>query len=159
MSYEVEVQRVSTSGEVPDAQQFQAWASLVLRHHCRSGALSVRIVDEHEGAQLNEAFRKRRGATNVLSFPFDAAQWTDPPLLGDIVICAQVVNAEARAQRKHAHAHYAHMTVHGVLHLLGFDHVEQQQAALMERIECEHLLALGFANPYDSTLPTEMVDE
>lgn len=109
--------------------------------------LSVRIVDEAESAQLNEHYRGRAYATNVLSFP---AEVTMPGLriLGDLAVCAHVVEREAQAQGKTVHAHWAHMIVHGVLHLLGFDHIEDDEADIMEALERRVLAQLGYDDPY-----------
>jgi probable rRNA maturation factor len=112
--------------------------------------LTIRIVDEAEIAELNSRYRKKNGVTNVLSFPFDAPAQVDIPLLGDIVICAPVVRREASEQSKSVVAHWAHMVVHGTLHLLGFDHDEPGKAHEMEAMETRILADLGFDNPYES---------
>lgn len=148
MSFEVDVQRASTSALLPEEGVLSVWARAVLVRHCEQAALSLRLVDEDEGAALNQTYRKREGATNVLSFPFEAPQLTDPPLLGDVVICAPVVEREATAQGKSVDAHYAHMVVHAVLHLLGHDHDTDEEAAVMETLERDHLGGLGFSDPY-----------
>ena len=148
MSFEVDVQRASDARRLPDDSTLVAWAGEVMRRHCASAALSVRLVGEREGAGLNEQYRHGNGATNVLSFPFDERRLTDPPLLGDVVICAPVVEREAKEQGKDVCSHCAHMLVHGVLHLLGHDHQGEDDARLMESLEREHLRALGFADPY-----------
>ena len=148
MSFEVDVQRASTSTLLPEEQVLAEWARAVLMKHCEAAALSLRLVDEVEGADLNHTFRQRDGATNVLSFSFEAPELTAPPLLGDVVICAPVVEREASAQGKSFDAHYAHMVVHGVLHLLGHDHDTDADAARMERLERDHLGGLGFSDPY-----------
>ena len=148
MSFEVDVQRASESRLLPRDGQLCEWAIQVLSRHRESAALSVRLVGEEEGCRLNRDYRCGDGATNVLSFPFDAPECTDPPLLGDVVICAVVVEREASAQGKSVSAHYAHMVVHGVLHLLGHDHEEEGEARRMEDLEREHMRALGFDNPY-----------
>jgi len=110
--------------------------------------LTVRIVNKSEGTKLNEHWRNRKGPTNVLAFPAGGPQQM-PELLGDIVICAPVVKKEAIQQHKVLTAHWAHMVVHGVLHLLGFEHDEKQTAAIMEAMEIRILHDLGFANPYN----------
>lgn len=117
----------------------------------RGGELTVRIVDTEESADLNLRYRKRRGATNVLSFPAGEM----PPLpaeaapLGDLVICAPVVEREAHAQAKTAEAHWAHIVMHGVLHLLGYDHETEAQTQTMESRERQLLAEFGFADPYE----------
>ena len=116
----------------------------------RSGEiqLTVRIVDVAEIKQLNETYRHKSGATNVLSFPFDAPPQVDLPLLGDIIICAPVVQQEAQQQNKILLNHWAHMIVHGTLHLLGYDHISPQQAEKMESLEIDILSEFGIPNPY-----------
>lgn len=114
----------------------------------QSAQLTVRIVGLEEGVELNQTYRQGDGATNVLSFPFDEAFQVEPPLLGDIVICAPVIDVEARDQGKSLDAHWAHMIVHGVLHLLGYDHFDDEQASQMETLEVQIVQHFGFANPY-----------
>jgi probable rRNA maturation factor len=110
--------------------------------------LTVRVIGEAEGAALNRDYRGRTGATNVLSFPFAEPFMLRPPLLGDIVICAPVLVAQAQQQNKSLQAHWAHLVVHGVLHLLGYDHEDDRQADVMETLETKILVQLGFADPY-----------
>lgn len=117
-----------------------------LRRSC--GAIGIRIVNESESADLNARYRGRRGPTNVLAFPFEAPQGVRAHVLGDLVICAPVVNREARAQGKSAAAHWAHMVVHGILHLRGYDHHSPREAAVMERRETAVLRRLGYPDPY-----------
>lgn len=133
---------------LPAAEQVTAWAEAALAGRCEEGQLTVRIVDEAEGAALNEAYRHKTGPTNVLSFPAGKDDFLPVPLLGDIVICAPVVEREAREQGKRAEAHWAHMVIHGVLHLLGYDHVEADEAQVMEALETAILERLGFPDPY-----------
>ena len=111
-------------------------------------ALGLRIVGGAESAALNNRFRRKSYPTNVLSFPFEAPPGTRSDILGDLVICAPVVRREARAQRKPVNAHWAHMVVHGILHLRGYDHRKRQDAAVMEKMEIRLLKELGYANPY-----------
>ena len=110
--------------------------------------MSLRAVDTDEGAALNAAYRSKDGPTNVLSFPFEAREHTQPPLLGDVVVCVPVIEREAIEQGKTMEAHFAHMVVHGVLHLLGYAHEVEEDAVAMEGAERRALLALGFADPY-----------
>jgi probable rRNA maturation factor len=154
MSHEVDVQRAHASPHTPGEGMLGRWARAALARGCEGGAVSLRLVDEAEGAELNRRYRGREGATNVLSFPFEAAEFTDPPLLGDVVICVPVVEREACAQGKSAESHYAHMVVHGVLHLLGHDHDDDGAAREMETLETHLLAALGFADPYRVAQPT-----
>ena len=145
----VAVQDAARVKGVPSAQQLRAWARRALGPRAR-GELTLRIVDEEESAALNSRYRGRRGPTNVLSFGAGEAPEAgdEPPPLGDLVICAAVVQREAREQGKPARAHWAHMVVHGVLHLQGYDHETSAEAATMETRERELLAALGFPDPY-----------
>ena len=126
------------------------WATAALRNERETTELSVRIVDEQESAALNQQYRGKSGATNVLSFPFDAVTPEPLPILGDLVICAPVVIREAQQQNKPAEAHWAHMCVHGVLHLLGYDHAGDRDAEVMEALETTILLDMGFPAPYSA---------
>ncbi len=133
----------------PAKSTFQHWASAALHGLGRRRvALGVRIVGASESASLNHRFRRQRGPTNVLSFPFEAPSGTRSELLGDLVICAPVVRREAREQEKPLRAHWAHMVVHGILHLRGYDHLNRREATVMEKKEIRILRELGFANPY-----------
>lgn len=111
-------------------------------------AVGVRIVNEAESATLNQRYRGKVGSTNVLAFPFEVPRGASSETLGDLVICAPVVNREADAQGKAAEAHWAHMVVHGIMHLRGYDHQTKQEAAIMERKEILVLRSLGYNNPY-----------
>jgi probable rRNA maturation factor len=128
--------------------QWQAWADALAPTTAQRGECVVRVVDEEEGAALNAAFRYKAGPTNVLSFPFEPAPGLALPYLGDLVICAPVVLREAAAQGKPAQAHWAHMLIHGLLHLQGYDHQDEAAAEAMERCEVEALARLGYADPY-----------
>ena len=132
---------------VPDPQDFHRWATAALQG--RHAELGIRVVDEDEGRRLNRRYRGRDKPTNVLSFPADLPPGVDLPLLGDLVICAPVVIREAGEQNKDVTAHWAHLTVHGVLHLLGHDHETSVEAGLMEAQERRVLAGLGFSDPYD----------
>ena len=146
---------VSGAEQVPDASSIERWVQQVLLQQLDNTPLpevSIQIVDEAGISELNETYRHKSGPTNVLSFPFEA-----PPglpeeeaqaLLGDIVICAQVVAQEAQQQNKSLQAHWAHMVVHGVLHLLGYDHLNDAEAEQMESLEVQLLNELAFPNPY-----------
>jgi probable rRNA maturation factor len=137
------IQRASRAAHIPADARLRAWARAAL---ARPAAVALRYVTEAEGRKLNRQFRGRDYATNVLTFVFDDA----PPgtLAGDIVICAPVVAREARSQGKAVDAHHAHLLVHGLLHLQGFDHERGEDAARMERRERAILARLGFADPY-----------
>jgi probable rRNA maturation factor len=135
---------------IPAVASFRHWvaAALAGAGHRRSAELSIRIVGAREGRALNRQYRGKDYATNVLSFPVDLPDGVASPLLGDLVICAPVVAREAREQGKPPRNHYAHLTVHGVLHLLGFDHQDEREAARMETLETRILAGLGIADPY-----------
>lgn len=153
--YEVDIQYGSGlevfEGQ-PDQHQIMYWAENFLKLVRPNGAeLSVRIVDETEMQALNFQYRKKNKSTNVLSFPAHLPMGLSlpVPLLGDIVICASVVAAEAQEQNKSLAAHWAHMLLHGILHLVGYDHIDNGDAEQMERKEIEMLACMGFANPYE----------
>ena len=139
--FAISIQIASQLANIPTNAQFKKWANAALRVDTE---VTVRIVDESEGRALNLVYRGKDYATNVLTFPLIET----PHLMGDIVICAPVVAAEAIAQNKPLTAHYAHLTVHGMLHLCGFDHETEAKAELMEAIEIQILAKLGYANPY-----------
>lgn len=150
MTHEVDVQIASDEDDLPAPAELRAWARAAIGGLREESELTIRIVDEAEGARLNTCYRNKDGATNVLSFPFAPPEGVDPTLLGDIVICAPVVRREANEQSKSADSHWAHMVVHGSLHLLGFDHEQAHEALEMETLETRVLADLGFDNPYES---------
>jgi probable rRNA maturation factor len=135
------VQYASSQINLPAKTKFRQWAKAAVRVDTE---VTIRIVDETEGRELNNTYRGKDYATNVLTFPLTE----EPHLMGDIIICAPVVAAEALAQNKSLEAHYAHLTVHGILHLHGYDHEIEAQAELMESIETAIVTKLGYANPY-----------
>jgi probable rRNA maturation factor len=151
---------INDSGEdpVPDPDRFRHWAETTIQtlqpaHPAdKPVSLSIRLVDSNESAALNQRFRNKDYATNVLSFGCELpdmmlAQMEELPL-GDLVICAAVVDREAQAQNKAVEAHWAHMVVHGILHLSGYDHIDDEDARQMETQEIRILAQLGFDNPY-----------
>lgn len=144
----MDVQFASDSPHLPSEKQLQLWASAALEGHKQEAELSVRIVDAEESQQLNKQYRQKDKPTNVLSFPADFPEELNLPLLGDLVICAPVVEQEAAEQDKTLEAHWAHMMVHGVLHLLGYDHIDDSDATEMESLETQILTAAGFPAPY-----------
>jgi len=148
MNIDIDVQYATDWPDLPDKNNIRQWAETALKDLNENAELTIRIVGEEEGAQLNEQWRKSKGPTNVLSFTHDGAKEIAPDLLGDIVICAPVVDREAIEQNKNNHAHWAHMVVHGVLHLNGFDHINPEDADRMENLEIKILEKLNVKNPY-----------
>lgn len=149
MTLEVDVQIASEDDDLPDPGNVRAWAIAALDGRCEDAELTIRIVDEDESAQLNSQYRGNPGPTNVLSFPFESPPGVDVSLLGDIVVCAPVVRREADEQSKSLSSHWAHMIVHGALHLLGYCHDGEADADEMEAVETRVLDNLGFDNPYE----------
>lgn len=135
---------------VPSENAMRAWAEAALQGRREEAELTVRIVGEAESADLNSGYRQKQGPTNVLSFTFEPPPGIALSFLGDIVICAPVIAREAREQDKPPEAHWAHMVVHGCLHLLGYDHIDPAEAEAMESLEVALLANLGFPNPYES---------
>ncbi|MBS0465417.1 MAG: rRNA maturation RNase YbeY [Proteobacteria bacterium] len=133
---------------LPGPASFRKWIAATLETRILRADVGLRIVDAREGRSLNHHYRGKDYATNVLSFPAELPKGVKLPLLGDIVLCAPVVAREAREQHKPLIAHYAHLTIHGVLHLLGFDHQDEREAIVMETIERGVLATLGVADPY-----------
>ncbi|MFT4561648.1 MAG: putative rRNA maturation factor [Gammaproteobacteria bacterium] len=138
----------STDTDSPTAGEIIRWAKLALDTKSnRAGDTTVRVVGDDEAKYLNEKWRRSAGPTNVLAFPAQGLE-LEPPLLGDIVICASVANSEAQRDGKKNHAHWAHLVIHGTLHLLGYDHITDADAANMEEQECSLLRELGYPDPY-----------
>lgn len=135
------VQYATAHSAVPARPQFRRWVKAALMQQAE---IVLRLVDETEGRELNHQFRGKDYTTNVLTFVYDGTQ----PLTGDIVLCAPVVEQEAQQQHKDLMAHYAHLTVHGILHLQGYDHIEDDDAAVMEQLETQILARLGYEDPY-----------
>jgi len=150
MKYKIDLQNVVTDVYVPTVFLLHRWTSEVLKNHLKSCEICIRVVDEQASATLNLQYRQKNKPTNVLSFPYEMPQQikSDRPLLGDLVICASIVEQEAKEQEKSIDAHWAHMVVHGILHLLGYDHTESNDAKRMEKMEIEIMNQLGHANPY-----------
>jgi probable rRNA maturation factor len=146
----IDIQRAN-SGDcyTPGDDLFQQWISACITDD-QETEVSIRIVDDEEMIELNNTYRQKNKTTNVLSFPADFPEELQIPLLGDIVICARVVAEEAREQEKSLEAHWAHMTIHGMLHLLGYDHIDDDEAAEMEALETKLLLALHYPSPYEA---------
>lgn len=145
---QIEVQVVFSSPGQPDKEQIQHWVDAALQGYGRDTEIVVRIVDVHESAQLNKQYRHKQGPTNILSFPVEVPEGLDLNLLGDLVVCAPVVEREALEQKKLLTHHWAHIIVHGVLHLLGYDHIDNNDAEVMENREINILQTLNISNPY-----------
>ncbi|MCP4283326.1 MAG: rRNA maturation RNase YbeY [Gammaproteobacteria bacterium] len=148
MAVDVDLQCATEATDLPAEAEFRRWAELALEEHRQQAELTIRLVDEADSQRLNREFRGQDRPTNVLSFPFEAPAIASSNLLGDLVICAPLVRHEAEAQGKQITAHWAHMVVHGTLHLLGLDHQTDQEASVMEQIEVTVLSKLGFSDPY-----------
>ena len=149
MSVTLDLQLASASTDgLPNEAQLQGWLDGTILGFQQEAEVTVRIVDEAESNELNLTYRGKDKPTNVLSFPFEAPPGLELPLLGDLVICRQVVEREAAEQDKPLMAHWAHMVVHGSLHLLGYDHIEDDEAEEMEALERDIMQELGFADPY-----------
>ena len=151
MSYQIDVEVNSSSTKIPSIENIELWISTALQSdELNQAEVSVYIVDETEGQELNAQYRGKNNPTNVLSFPADIPDEVGVPLLGDLVICAPVVEREAQEQGKTLDAHWAHMLVHGTLHLLGYDHIEDDEADVMEAVETRLITQLNFPAPYDT---------
>ena len=150
MSYRIDVEVNSSSTKIPSVENIELWISTALHSdELNQAEVSVYIVDEPESQELNSQYRGKNKPTNVLSFPADIPDEVGVPLLGDLVICAPVVEREAREQGKSLEAHWAHMLVHGTLHLLGYDHVNDDEADVMEALETRLITQLHFPAPYN----------
>ena len=148
---DVDIQRVFDGDKVPSDQALTTWATAALSRFNKPFEMTIRIVDSSESQTLNHQYRDKDKPTNVLSFPFDVPDGIELNLLGDIIVCVPVVEREAIEQGKTLDAHWAHMVIHGCLHLLGFDHISDEEAAEMENLEIDILAELGFNNPYISS--------
>jgi probable rRNA maturation factor len=145
---DVAVQYASRTAALPERRAIETWVRAALGRGHPPASVCVRVVDEAEGRAMNKRYRRRDRATNVLSFPAEPLPFLAAPPLGDIVLCAPVIAREAAAQDKALDAHWAHLIVHGVLHLKGFAHDDERQAGRMERREASILGALGYPDPY-----------
>lgn len=145
---ELDLQNVSQA-PTPSLEQLQLWCSKGLSPRSADSELTIRLVDEPEARELNNTWRQKDYATNVLSFPADIPEGLlDIPLLGDLVICVAVVAREAAEQGKQLDAHWAHLVIHGCLHLLGYDHIDDDEAVEMEDLERKLLAELSYPDPY-----------
>lgn len=148
----IDMQIVTTGESIPSEDDFKCWAAAALPSDKRCSEMTIRIVGTEESRELNGRYRNQDAATNVLSFPSNVpeglSQELDAPYLGDLVICAPVVKTQAQAQNKAIDAHWAHLVVHGTLHLIGYDHLEDAEAEAMEALETRILVGLDFPTPY-----------
>lgn len=163
-AFAIDLQKEIKMPSLPTKQRFQSWIASALSSESVMSVITeylpfvpnkknilrmtIRLVDEAESSSLNEAYRQKKGPTNVLSFPFETFNDQKTLYLGDLVICAPLMQVEALNQKKEVMDHYAHIAIHGFLHLLGFDHIESEEAEQMELIEANVLAQLSIANPY-----------
>lgn len=155
---ELDLQIASTADSLPSHADFLAWCSLALGQRSNDSELTIRLVDIEEGQQLNLTWRDKDYPTNVLSFPADIPDGLlDIPLLGDLVICVPVVEKEAAEQNKPLTAHWAHLVIHGCLHLLGYDHIDDTEADEMEDLERQLLAEIGYPDPYRDNQYTDLI--
>ncbi|GAB6039494.1 rRNA maturation RNase YbeY [Endothiovibrio diazotrophicus] len=152
MSVAVEVIYAVEGAAIPDEPHLHQWAEAALAGRADGAELAIRVVEEAESRTLNHTYRGKDQPTNVLSFPFEAPPGLEEemPHIGDLAICAAVVAREAAEQDKAPDAHWAHMVIHGCLHLIGYDHIDEDEAETMEALEIEILAGLGYPNPYES---------
>ena len=150
----LDLQLASDAANIPSENQFRQWSQLAWKGD-KPTEVTIRIVDESEMHALNFQYRGKDKPTNVLSFPFEAPAGIHIPLAGDLVICAPIVAQEAREQYKDTHAHWAHMIIHGMLHLQSYDHIDDNEAEEMEGLEIRLLAQIGITNPYDHAEVTE----
>ncbi|MBU2878203.1 rRNA maturation RNase YbeY [Aliiglaciecola lipolytica] len=149
MNIDLDIQIACENNNLPTAQQFEQWVKFALAdQQIDETELTIRIVTPEESQNLNATYREKDKPTNILSFPFEAPAEIELNLLGDLVVCADIVEKEAEQQNKLLTDHWAHMIVHGSLHLLGFDHVDDQDAEIMESLEVQILTKLGIDDPY-----------
>lgn len=149
MTVLVDLQLACENSHIPSRKDIETWLNAALDNIRHEVEVTVRVVNEHDSGELNERWRQASGPTNVLSFPADSDTRISPELLGDIVICATVIEKEALQQNKPVKSHWAHIVVHGALHLLGYDHVQDNDAEKMEALEIDILEKLGIDNPYN----------
>ncbi|WP_445946334.1 rRNA maturation RNase YbeY [Shewanella sp.] len=144
----LDLQIAVENNQLPSQADFDTWVRTALGNTLDTAELTIRLVEIAESQALNLGYRGKDKPTNVLSFPFEAPPGMELPLLGDLVICVAVVEQEALEQNKPLQAHWAHMVIHGCLHLLGYDHIIDQEADEMESLETQLIEGLGFSNPY-----------
>ena len=148
MALRIDLQNDASLERIPSPRQFESWVTSSLQEKYADIEQTIRIVDESESRELNHRYRQVDKPTNVLAFPAEP-EHLDYACLGDLIICAPLVEREAEAQGKETLAHWAHLVVHGMLHLQGFDHDDEGAAARMEALEIKILDTLGYTNPYN----------
>ncbi len=151
MNSELEIQIASKEKHLPSEGALRQWAQIALEQDGADAGVVIRIVDEEESRRLNDKYRDRDKPTNVLSFPFEAPPGVPVNHIGDLVVCAPLVSAQAIAQGKPLEHHWAHMIVHGILHLRGYDHMTEEDAERMESLERNLLQSMGIPDPYSET--------
>ncbi|WP_342220581.1 rRNA maturation RNase YbeY [Rickettsiella endosymbiont of Miltochrista miniata] len=144
----ITIQSLASNTFIPSRYFLQRWVNKALVKHVGSNEVNIRLVSKKESAKLNSTYRHKNGPTNILSFPFEPPPEVSSPLLGDLVICAALVNQQAKQQTKTRLAHWAHLVIHGCLHLVGYDHIHDKDAIKMETLEIQLLKDLGYENPY-----------
>lgn len=156
MSYHIDIQNASDEILPFSDEQMNAWVTLPLKQELPSAELTLRFVNSQEITTLNHTYRKINKSTNVLAFPATHPKdiLLDYPFLGDVIVCPEVLLNESQSLNKPLNAHWAHILIHGVLHLLGYDHIKDEDTVVMQSIESQLLATLGFDNPYES-IPTE----
>lgn len=144
----ITVQTIASNTFIPSRYFLQQWANKALSDRTENSQVNIRLVNKKESAKLNHIYRHKKGPTNILSFSFEPPPGVNSSFLGDLVICAPLVNQEAKQQQKTHLAHWAHLVMHGCLHLLGYDHHNNKEAKRMETLEIQLLEDLGYENPY-----------
>jgi probable rRNA maturation factor len=153
MQHDIDIQ-IASDDDIPDDAALIRWALKALSDQTQAREMTIRVVDEEEIRDLNKTYRDKDYATNVLSFEADLPEELSLPLLGDIIICPAVVKREALEQNKPLDAHWAHMVIHGTLHLQGYDHINDSEAEIMEALEIALMQQLGYADPYNTGAQT-----
>jgi len=149
MTVTIDLSIASHSNQIPSETAFKKWVNAVAISQSEDYEISIHVIDEKESSSLNHTWRNKEGPTNVLSFPADLPEGVPISLLGDLAVCAPVIEKEASEQAKSLEAHWAHIIIHGTLHLFGYDHVDESEAEEMESMEIDIMKRLGFSNPYN----------
>lgn len=151
VNIDLQIALENQESDIPDIKEIELWAKTALEgaEYYHDSEITVRLVMPDEIQELNNEYRHKDKPTNILSFPFECPpEFPDLPLLGDLIICDEIVRQEAKDQGKTYKEHFAHLIVHGCLHLLGFDHIEVKDASIMEPLEVKILKQLGYPDPY-----------